>query len=69
MTRMQIKRRKRIATAVLLAAVALGVIIGCCAVCYDSKALYTATAVCTAYALSYGLLRLILWLDGGRNAS
>lgn len=69
MTRMELKRRKRIVTAVLLAAAALGVIVGCCAVEFDRKALYTACAVSAAYAVAYGLLRVVLWLDGGkRNA-
>ena len=54
---------KRLATAVMLAAIALGVIIGCCAVCFDRVALYNACAVCAAYAVAYGAMRVILRVD------
>ena len=54
---------KRLMTAVVLVAIVLGVIIGCCAVCFDAVALYNACAVCVAYAVAYGLLRVILAVD------
>ena len=58
---------KRLMTAVVLVAIALGVIIGCCAVCFDRVALYNACAVCVAYAVAYGLLRVILAVDTPRE--
>ena len=64
MTRIQIKQRRRAVQVAVIAGSIIGLFLGVSVAGWDAEAFKTACAVVGAWVIAYGILRVVLWLDG-----